>query len=135
MKITETLKFILKSDSMRSKNGTLTTNFKFNNSIGIEFYSYFPSVNKMVIDAELDKKKTNLCIDYDYHADRVNVSVIGYVGYFKKHLVNIESHMCNTEELYFMESTVRNLSPLTLEDYQLISEIYKKYHRIVRYGK
>lgn len=140
MKITEHLKKLLTVPSQQCRYdrmyNTPSKYFKINDKSWITYTA--GNCNILSVQYTLNNRhSTKLCIEYDKHTHDLEVKIITTDQQTQviRRLLYLECKMCHTEEEYFMQSTVIDLSAITLDDFNLIEQLFQKYYVTVRHGK
>lgn len=147
MNITSALEHILAAETHKEirnqkyfQDGLTCYNIKGENKLYILMHNKKDAKDELIIKYGLNVRnptKNKLNITYDALNNNVHIKISSENSAKTNYcvMVNFVCPMIYTEESYFMESTVVDFNGITLTDFQLIEKIYKKYSRIVRYGK
>ena len=136
MNLIQTLTKYLKSQTMHSIDPKMKSEhrFKIDDSHMIKYYA--STQYDMLSAAAFLNKKKQIHLRFEYKSNgNLFLEISKAINYRNVKLVTYDGPLCADEESYFMNSTVHNLTELPLECFQLIKQIFDKYHRQVRYGK
>lgn len=135
MNLTNILNRVMRSDTQRCDIDY--TSYFFLNSKDYVGYTATKKYDTLEISVQTGTKSNPESIIIDYNPSTMTVIITGctMIQWKREYNILYNGILPKTEEDYFMVSTLHDVSSVQLSEFQLIDQIFNKYHRIVRYGK